>query len=356
MGNILIKNGRVWDGNRFFYADVLTQDQTIAKIAKNLEPEKNTYVFDATGMTVSAGLVDCHIHMLGPEPDRYGISADLSTIPFGVTAAADAGGAHANRELVQNHLVKNVTFVKVLIKDNQVDFTVTEEKIRLYGDEIIGIKVYFDNASGNVLDITPLREACAYAREKNLLVMVHCSGSPTPMAEILETLSPGDILTHVFHGGNHTAADDGFSAVRDAKERGIVIDAGFAGHIHTDFGVFRAAVAQGVLPDIISTDTTRVSAYMRGGRYGLTMCMSMARTAGMTEEDIFRAVTSAPARALGKEGQWGCLAEGSCADIAVLKYENEPFSLTDKAGNILEDNQGYRCKMTVANGEVVWRD
>lgn len=356
MGNILIKNGRVWDGNRFFYADVLTQDQTIVRIGENIAPVKNTYVFDATGMTVSAGLVDCHVHMLGTESDKFGISADLSTIPFGVTAAADAGGAHANRELVQNHLVKNVTFAKVLIKDDRADFTVTEKKLRLYGDEIIGIKVYFDAASDDVRTIAPLQQACAYARDKKLLVMVHCSGSPTPMAEILETLSPGDILTHAFHGGSHTAADDGFIALRDAKERGIVIDAGFAGHIHTDFGVFRAAVAQGVLPDTISTDITRASAYKRGGRFGMTMCMSMARTAGMTEADIFRAVTSAPAKALGKDSQWGILKEGGCADIAVLEYGNEPFSLTDKAGNILEDTRGYRCKMTVAGGEVVWRD
>lgn len=25
-------------------------------------------------------------------------------------------------------------------------------------------------------------------------------------------------------------------------------------------------------------------------------------------------------------------------------------------GNTLEDTQGYRCKMTVANGVIVWRD
>lgn len=356
MGTILIQKGRIWDGEGFFYADVLTKNGIIARIGENIEPEKDTFVFDATGMTVSAGLVDCHIHMAGLEPDRYGISADMSTIPFGVTAAADAGGAHANRELVENHLVKSVTFVQVDIRDNRAVFPVTRAKLQVYGENAIGIKVYFDSHKPDVRDIAPLREACAFARKQGLRVMVHCSNSPVAMAEFLPLLSPGDILTHPYHGGIHSAAEDDFAALKEAKERGVIIDAGFAGHIHTDLGIFRAAVEQGILPDTVSTDITCASAYKRGGRFGLTMCMSMARTAGMAEEAIFRAVTSAPAKALGKDADWGYLREGRCADIAVLSYENEPFSLTDKAGNTLEDTKGYRCKLTVANGEVVWRD
>lgn len=122
------------------------------------------------------------------------------------------------------------------------------------------------------------------------------------------------------------------------------------------FAVLRSDISNGGAPDTISTDITRSSAYRRGGRYGLTMCMSMARTAGMDEESIFRAVTSAPAKALGKEGEWGCLKEGGCADLAVLRYQNEPYSLTDAEGNILADDMGYRCILTMCNGDIVYRD
>ena len=38
----------------------------------------------------------------------------------------------------------------------------------------------------------------------------------------------------------------------------------------------------------------------------------------MCEEDILRAVTSAPAKALGKEDEWGYLEVGRTADIACL--------------------------------------
>lgn len=355
MASILIKNGRIWDGNRFYSADVLTQDDKICKIEAGIMQNAD-YIYDATGMIVSAGLVDCHIHAKGPEPDRYGINTEMSCIPFGVTAAADAGGAHGNRELSEACLVKNVVFVKVKIADNKPDYTETEGKLRLYGDKAIGLKVYFDTTNTEVRDITPLVQICQYARANNLKVMVHCSHSPVPMAEILDTLNPGDILTHAFHGAENNAAVDDFAALLTAQKRGVIIDAGFAGHIHTDFSVFRSAIDKGVIPDSISTDITRASAYKRGGRFGMTMCMSMARTAGIREEDIFRAVTSNPARVLGKEGQWGCLIEGGCADIVVLEYGNEPFALMDKAGNVLQDTRGYRCKMTVSDGVIVWRD
>ena len=84
------------------------------------------------------------------------------------------------------------------------------------------------------------------------------------------------------------------------------------------------------------------------------MAMSMARTAGMAEEEILRAVTLAPAKALGQN--WGKLEVGGVADIAVLDYTNEPFRLSDKEGNVLESSLGYRCKLTVADGVVVFRD
>ena len=94
--------------------------------------------------------------------------------------------------------------------------------------------------------------------------------------------------------------------------------------------------------------------YRVGGRYGLPQCMSMARTMGMTEEAVFRGVTSAPADSLGRP--WGRLKVGCPADIALLNWEKEPFCLKDRAGNRLESELGYRCKLTVSDGNIVYKD
>ncbi len=352
---ILIKNGRIWDGNCFIYGDILVGNGIIEKIGNSVSNSK-AFVFDAAGMTVLPGLVDTHVHFCGPEPDLYGINAEMACLPFGVTAAADAGGAHADRKLVDNYGVKNVTFVTVPIKDDTPDFCFAEKRLELYGENAIGLKVYFDTNKPDVRSNRPLATICEYAKTHNLKVMVHCSNSPTAMAEYLPLLSPGDILTHAFHGAPHDAQEDDFASLKEAQTRGVIIDSGFAGHIHTGLDVFKNAISNGILPDTISTDITRASAYKRGGRYGLTMCMSMARTAGMDEEYIFRAVTSTPAKALGKEGVWGVLKEGHCADIAVLEYTKEGFALKDRFGGSLKSDHGYRCKLTLADGVVVWRD
>ncbi len=354
MAKILIKNGRVWDGDRFFSADVLTKGSQIIGTAPKID-EAADFIYDARGKIVSAGLVDAHVHLRGISSEEFGIQGEVACFPFGVTAVADAGGGGGNKALLDSFMLKSAVLVGVSIRDNRIDRERTEKKLSLYGDKAIGLKVYFDTTVSEVSDITPLREACCLARELGLFVMVHCACSPTSMGEILDTLSAGDILTHSFHGGASNAAEDDFAAMRRAKARGVVIDAGFAGHVHTDFAICRAAVAAGLAPDTISTDVTRYSAYMRGGRYGMTMCMNIAKTLGMCDEDIFRAVTSNPAKALGMENEWGYLQVGRCADIAVFDYTNEGFDLTDKAGNHIESDRGYRCVMTVADGEVVYR-
>ena len=355
MAKILIKNGRVWDGYRFTFSDVLTDGEKIAKIAPEICDE-TAFVYDAAGKTVSAGSVDLHLHLRGVSSPKYGVQGESACFPFGVTAAADAGAEYGDKALLDSFQLKSLVFVTVGIKNNRAYFEKTEEILSAYGEKAFGIKVYFDTASGQVRDVAPLREVCSFARERGLPVMVHSSRQPIPMAALLDELQAGDILTHAFHGGENSAAADGFESLREAQKRGVIVDAGFAGHVHTDFSVLRGAVEQGVIPDTISTDLTCLSAYTRGGRYGMTACMSMARTAGMAEEDVFRAVTSAPAKALGKEDFWGCLREGGRADLAVFDATDEAFDFTDGAGNRLHDTKGYRCKLTVADGRIVYKD
>ena len=354
MARLLIKNGRVWDGDRFLNADVLVEEDTVAAIEPQLTDD-TAYLYDASGKIVSAGLVDDHVHLRVLPSDPFGIQAEMSCFPFGVTAAADAGRTEGNPAVLDSFMLKNVVFVVAPIVGDRVDLQQLDKHIAHFGDRAVGVKVYFDNRDGEVLTVAPLAAVAAFAKQRGLRVMVHSSYSPAPMADILNVLNPGDILTHAFHGGKNHAAVDNFESMKRAQQRGVCIDAGLAGHVHTDFAVFRQAIQAGLLPDIISTDITKFSAYTRGGRYGMTMCMSIARHLGMSEEDIFKAVTTTPAAALGKSAEWGSLKVGAPADIAVLEYTDEGFSLTDEAGNHVEDPRGYRCVLTVSDGQIVYK-
>ena len=353
MAQILIKNGKVWDGESFMFADVLTYDGVITKLEKEITDDAG-FTYDAKGKIVSPGLTDIHVHMRGLNKD-FGIHSELSCIPFGVTAAVDACGVYGDKALLDTFLLKNLVFVSAIFKNNKADFSLAEKKLADYVEKAVGIKVYFDTELSEIKDITPLCEVMDFAKQHGLKVMVHSSNPPVTMPELLSVLRKGDILTHTYHGGINNVSEDGFECIKKAKKRGVIIDAGFAGHIHTDFKVLEDAINCGAVPDVISTDITKFSAYKRGGRYGMTMCMSIAKAAGMSEDAIFRAITSAPSKAVGMENEWGYLSVGRCADIAVFDYTNEGFDLTDRFGNHIKSNMGYRCVLTVADGEVVYK-
>lgn len=352
--SVLIKNGRVWNGELFSQKDILIEGAIIKEVADHISCD-DAFQYDATGKIVTPGLVDIHMHMRGISPDRFGMQAEMACFPFGVTAANDAWGEQGDKKLLDTFMIKNTVFVIVDIVNNHACFENADRMLEKYGTKAIGIKVCFDKSNAQVEDITPLKEACDYATEKNLKVMVHCSDSPVAMQEIIKVLRSGDILTHAFHGrGNHAMQDD-FECLLIARERGIYIDVGMAADVHTNFDIFSAAIKNHIVPDIISTDLTKNSCYKRGGRYGIAMCMSVAKHLGMTEEDIFCAVTTAPAKALNKAAEWGWLKEGRTADIAVFDYTNEVFDLTDNTGTNIKSEKGYKCVLTISDGEVVYR-
>lgn len=351
MSKILIKNGRIWNGEKFFSADVLTDGNKIVKVEENIESVAD-FSYDATGKTVSAGLIDAHVHIKEISSKEYGINADMSCIPFGVTAALDAGGISGNKSLLESFSVKAFALIKADFINDGADFQNAETMLEKYKERALGIKIYIPEAN----NIKQVDQVCEFAEKHGFLVTVHTTDSKIPMREILNALRKGDIFTHAYHGGKNNVEEDNFESLKTAKSRGVIIDAGLAGNVHTDFKIFENAIKNGAAPNIISTDITKLSAYKRGGRYGMTMCMSIARHLGMNEEDIFRAVTSSAAHALGKEHEWGFLKAGRRADIAVLDYADEGFDLTDKAGNRIKSEKGYRCVLTVADGEVLYRD
>lgn len=126
MAKILIKNGRIFDGEKFFCRDILTNGRYIEKIDTVIN-ENADYIYDAKGKIVSAGLVDIHVHLKGISCEEFGIEAHLSSLPFGVTAVNEAGGGLGDRALLDSFAVKNTVFVGISIKDNRPCLSNTEK-------------------------------------------------------------------------------------------------------------------------------------------------------------------------------------------------------------------------------------
>lgn len=352
--SFLIKNGRLWTGTEFISGNVLIERDRIASLDAPADTAAE-FVYDAEGRIVSTGLLDIHTHLTNVSTPIFGFPAELTCAPFGATATVDGGAELSGKEYLDTLAVKTRVFAITDIREDGMDFSRTEQMLAAYGDAAIGIKMYYDARGNKFVTHKHLAEVCAFARAHGVKVMVHCNHSPTSMLDIVETLSAGDILTHMYHGDENPITADAYAAWKLAKEKGVILDTGNAGRVHTNFAVLRDAIAGGYLPDTISSDLTCLSAFNRGGKYGLTLCMSMQRTAGMTEEQVLRAVTSDAAKAVGMEGECGTLAVGRAADIAVLGYERDPYAFTDTDGNTLADENGYVCYLTVANGQILYR-
>ena len=350
---LLIQNGRVFGDTGFSKKAVLIRDGMVERIAADISVEAER-VFNAAGMTVLPGLVDVHMHMAGHSSPGWSIDPERGCFPFGVTAAADASASHGNRSLMESMRIKAGAFIITGTKE-PFSFDAASELLARYGDRVLGVKVCYDNKFNPALtDEKKLISICDFAHSHGLPLAVHTAHSPVPMDVLLSVLSAGDIAAHVYHPGPNSADEDNFACLHKARQRGIWLDSCICGNEHVDFRIFRAAVAAGAGPDLLGTDQADEIAFTRGGRYGLGMCMTVARLMGMTEEAIFHAVTGNAGRALRRP--WGSLKEGAPADLAVLQWCREPVDLTDHSGNRITSEYGYRCRLTVANGDIVYED
>jgi dihydroorotase len=85
-------------------------------------------------------------------------------------------------------------------------------------------------------------------------------------------------------------------------------------------------------PDIISTDLH--TECHEGPAYDIPMTMSKLLHVGMPLIDVIRAVTIAPASAVGWQDKIGSLTPSFVADVTVLKLEDVDLTMEDCQGQI----------------------
>src|SRR5262249_55706330 len=135
-------------------------------------------------------------------------------------------------------------------------------------------------------------------------VMCHIGGVETVelMSQILDTLRPGDILTHCFSGAPNDAGQftnivqNGklLPAAHAAKRRGVLFDIGHGGGSF-DFTVAEVALNEGVKPDTISSDIHVFSGNSPGQPY-LPNVMAKLMAIGLSLEEALTMSTAVPGR------------------------------------------------------------
>jgi dihydroorotase len=189
-------------------------------------------------------------------------------------------------------------------------------------------------------------------------VMCHIGGveSVELMSQILETLRPGDILTHCFSGAPNDAgqftniAQGGklLPAAVAAKRRGVMFDVGHGGGSF-DFTVAEVALAEGVPPDTISSDIHVFSGNSPGQPY-LPNVMAKFMALGLSLEQVVTMATATPGKIINRLPKHGTLQVGAPADATVLEVLNGPVEFVDTRNNKRQGKVALRPTNTVVAG------
>lgn len=374
-GKLLIFGGIIVDpaSNVNASGDVWIDGDKISDVNSEQNSEAVTSI-DVTGCYVFPGLIDYHAHLFYGGT-AIGVSPDLALLPQGVTTAVDQGSAGvSNFERFMDSVVSrqttrifsylhvNPTGLASLphspedVDPTHYDLQQSRNLFEQYAGQLLGLKIRSSREIVKELGLQPLRQAIRLAEQLGCRVVVHTTNPPTSVGELAELLRAGDVYTHMYQGkGSSIIADDGklAASIRQARERGVIFDTA-DGRAHYVLSVAAAALADGFMPDIISTDLTLGNVY-DPSVFGLPFIMSKYLALGISLADVVNACTAAPAKLLGMEGKLGTLTPGAYADVSVFRLVKKRAQFTDFTGQTLVCEQLLVPQLTVSHGKVVYR-
>jgi dihydroorotase len=374
--DLLIKGGRVIDPAQGLDGtfDIAFSGGKVAAIAESIAESQARDVRPAAGHLVLPGLIDLHTHVYWGGTS-LGVDAEEMAIRSGTTTFVDAGSAGAgNMAGFVKHVIEpaaprilayiNVSFAgifgfskEVMVGENtDLRLLSARECVRVareFPDVVVGVKARVGFHAGGASGAAPLDIAIEIAEELDLPVMAHIDFPPPSRDEVLARLRPGDILTHCFRPFPN-APVDGKRKVRDtiraAHERGVLFDIGH-GYGGFAFGPGKAVMDQGILPDILSSDVHVLS--KDGPAYDLLSVMSKFWCMGMELNDVVRASTEGPAKAL-RRPELGSLRESTPGDATLVRIETGQFDYHDAVGEVLRGDKKLTCTGIVIDGK--WWD
>ena len=378
--DILLKGGHLIDAKNSIdgLMDVGIRDGKIAQVAKNISTKRAKKIINVTGLYVTPGLLDMHVHVfMGNEPGAYIANGATSVMPdgytfrAGVTTVVDAGSSGWRNfpQFKEQTIDKSKTRILALLNIvgtgmrsrfeeqdvSDMNPVMTAHSIKkLYPDILVGIK-----AAHYWGDFTQVDLAVEAGKKADVPVMVDFGEHyPTNSIEALfmEHLRPGDIFTHTYSHGptqRETIVDEDGKLkpfIIKAQQRGIVFDMGHGGGAFTWQQAIPAS-QQGFKVDVVSTDLHTQS--MNAGMKDLSNVLSKFMAMGASLPDAISRATWAPAQVIGKPNL-GHLSVGAEADVAVFNLREGDFSFVDVRRLKIQGSRKLETELTIRAGKVVW--
>lgn len=182
--NYLIKEATIVNENKIFTADVLIENEKIAKIASSINAKDDVAIINAKGKYLIPGFIDDQVHFREPGLTH---KANIET----ESRAAAAGGITSFIE--QPNTVPNATTQKLLedkfeiaSKTSYVNYSFMfggtndnlEELLKTDPKKVAGIKLFLGSSTGNMLvdDVEILEKIFSSTK---MIISVHCEDEAT---------------------------------------------------------------------------------------------------------------------------------------------------------------------------------
>jgi dihydroorotase len=331
-------------------------------------PAREVYRF--TDAMLLPGLVDLHAHPARGE-SKYGLDPDDHLLPYGTTTVLSQGDAGADNWARYRDTVVDGSRTRVRLALNlsrrgeamaggcfesldDADVAACVRAARDGNGAIWGIAVNVGPIACGATDPRAVLARARAAADAAGLPLLYGSrrADDWSMDEQLALLRPGDVVTYCFNGAPEGLLQGGRvrAAAWAARERGVRFDVGH-GMASFSFEVAERAIADGFVPDTISTDRY-VRHLAAPPRHDLPRTLAKLVAVGLDERAAFAAVTARPAAILGLGDEVGMLAPGACADLAVLAWNPDAAPLRDSAG-VERPGGAWEPRLTVRAGIVV---
>lgn len=378
--DLILRGGHVIDpaNGRNGVMDVAVKDTRIVRVAPDIADAAET-VLDVAGLYVTPGLIDIHVHVY-PRRGEAGPTWQASLVPdahsfrAGVTTFVDAGTSGADhfadfkRKWIDQSRTRVLAWLNIAAggmgdaeqNPSQFDVGRAVEAQAAFPDAIVGFKTAHFWTRDPWDDAHPdpwasVDAAVAAGERANRPVMVDFWPRPPKRSYpdlILKHMRPGDVHTHVFAQQFPIVDTDG--RVQDhmwqARERGVLFDVGHGGASFW-FRNAAPAYAGGFPPDSISTDLHLGS--LNGAALDTLHTVSKCIAFGMPLHEAISRATVMPAQAI-RRPELGALSDGNEADVAVLRWIDQPRGFADCGGARLIGQGELACVLTVRGGRVVW--
>jgi dihydroorotase len=244
---------------------------------------------------------------------------------------------------------------------HEIDTEATEKVIAANPGLVKGVKLRLVGGLVAKSGVEVMKLAKNTAKKFGLPVMVHIGDpdrlvAPEVTREILPIMEEGDILIHIYtsqQGGVLLPDGSLMPEFREAAARGVTFDVGH-GRNNFSFAVAERILAQGIKPNLISSDVNAQSIY--GPVYGLTVTMSKLLALGLNLNEIIAMTTINPARVLKIHDHKGSLKPGMEADISILEVAPGKWRLVDAEKSAREVTRLIVPRITVKSGQVIPAD